>query len=126
MNVKQIFLKQLEDFIDEMCTIFPEVKKLQVFKTQYEMMKAMNSTIIIENFYTYVIPHKDKILNEDEDFFINGGGQENVSGDLIKFRDLMTDIWMNKMTPENKVIAWKYFKVFVVLSQKYNDEKTRS
>jgi hypothetical protein len=122
MDVKKIFLKQIEDFTEEMINIFPEIKSLQVFKTQYEVFKSMNSTLIIENFIKYVLPHKDKILKEDEAFFLNGGGQENVKGELMKFANVMADIWMNKMSEENKQIAWKYFKVFVILSEKYMEQ----
>ncbi len=126
MDIKKIFLKQIEDFTAEMISVFPEVKSLQVFKTQYEIFKSMNSTLIIENFIKYVLPHKDKILKEDEAFFLNGGGQENVKGELMKFANVMADIWMNKMSEENKQIAWKYFKVFVILSEKYQDEKQKT
>ncbi len=122
MDVKKIFLKQIEDFTEEMINIFPEIKSLQVFKTQYEVFKSMNSTLIIENFIKYVLPHKDKILKEDEAFFLNGGGQENVKGELMKFANGMGDSWMKKMSEENKQIAWKYFKVFVILSEKYMEQ----
>lgn len=126
MDIKKIFLKQIEDFTEEMINIFPEVKSLQVFKTQYEIFKSMNSTLILENFIKYVLPHKEKILKEDEAFFLNGGGQDNVKGELMKFANVMADIWMNKMSEDNKAIAWKYFKVFVILSEKYQKEKATS
>ncbi len=126
MDIKKIFLKQIEDFTEEMINVFPEVKSLQVFKTQYEVFKSMNSTLIIENFIKYVLPHKDKILKEDEAFFLNGGGQENVKGELMKFANVMADIWMNKMSEENKQIAWKYFKVFVILSEKYMEQNKQN
>ena len=123
MTTRQIFLKQIESFIEEMCTIFPEIKSLQVFKQQYEMLKSVNSKVIIENFITYVIPHKSEIMGENEEFFKQGGGQEFVKGDLIKFRNTMSDIWNEKLSDENKKIAWKYFKVFVLLAEKYMKEQ---
>lgn len=123
MTTRQIFLKQIESFIEEMCTIFPEIKSLQVFKQQYEMLKSVNSKVIIENFITYVIPHKNEIMAENEEFFKQGGGQEFIKGDLIKFRNTMSDIWNEKLSEENKKIAWKYFKVFVLLAEKYMKEQ---
>jgi len=121
MITKQVFLQQLENFIEEMCIIFPEMKSLQVFKQQYEMIKMADSKKLIEYFIQYILPHKENIMNENEDFFKSGGGQDFLQGknQLIKFRDTMSEIWIQKLTDENKAICWKYFKIFVLLSEKY-------
>ena len=68
-------------------------------------------------------------MSQDETFFLSGGGQEeikNTSG--LKFRDNIKKLWENEMSDENKDIIWKYFKIFVVLCEKYiievfNNEK---
>lgn len=121
MNTKQIFVQQLENFIEEICGLFPDIKSLQVFKQQYELMKMVNSKVLIENFIYYVLPHKEEIMSENEEFFKSGGGQDFLEGqkDLIKFRDTMSDIWIQKLSDANKAICWKYFKVFVLLSERY-------
>jgi hypothetical protein len=65
----------------------------------------------------------------DEDFFLNGGGQDEVKENSgLKFRDNIKTLWVNKMSDENKEIIWKYFKIFIVLCEKYilenlNNEK---
>ena len=63
-------------------------------------------------------------MTENEDFFKGGGGQEFLNGNdsLTKFRDTMSEIWLEKLSEENKKICWKYFKVFVLLSERYIQE----
>jgi hypothetical protein len=34
----------------------------------------------------------------------------------------MSEIWLEKLSEENKKICWKYFKVFVLLSERYMQE----
>lgn len=117
-------MKQIENFIEEISIIFPEITSIKVFRHQYEMLKMVNARVLIENFIRYVYPHKVEIMGENEEFFIAGGGQEFLNGNdsLTKFRDTMSDIWMQKLSEENKSICWKYFKVFILLSERYMKE----
>ncbi len=122
MQVKKVFIKQVEDFLEEISNLYPNIKTLQVFKVKYDMMKSMNSSKIIENFIKYIHPFKTQIMTEDELFFINGGGQDNIQGDMLKLRNIIRDLWIDNMSDENKKVVWKYFKVFILLSEKYKNE----
>jgi hypothetical protein len=119
-----IFMKQIENFIEEISIIFPDITSIKVFRHQYDMLKMVNPRVLIENFIRYVYPHKTEIMSENEDFFLRGGGQEFLNGNesLTKFRDTMSEIWLQKLSEENKTICWKYFKVFILLSEKYIKE----
>ena len=124
MTTRQVFMKQIENFIEEISILFPDIKSIKLFRHQYEMVKMTNPKVLIENFIQYVYPHKREIMKENEDFFKLGGGQEFLNGNdsLTKFRDTMSEIWLEKLSEENKKICWKYFKVFVLLSERYIQE----
>jgi len=120
MSVKQIFLQQTDNFITELCTIFPENGDILLFREKYNLLKSANSKLIIEYFVQYIYPHKDKILGQEESFFLEGGGQEELKGNSgLKFRDNIKTLWIGEMSDQNKDIVWKYFKIFVILCEKY-------
>jgi len=120
MSTKQIFLQQTDNFINELCTIFPKNNELLVFREKYNLIRSINSTLILEYFLKYVYPLKKKIMEEDESFFLEGGGQEELKDKSgLKFRDNITSLWIGEMSQDNKVVVWKYFKIFMILCEKY-------
>jgi hypothetical protein len=120
MSIKQILLQQIDNFIQELCTIFPRNGEILIFNEQYLVIRKANSNLIIEYFIQYVFPHKKRILEQDETFFLEGGGQEELKDtSKLKFRDNLKNLWMGNMSQENKDIVWKYFKIFVILCEKY-------
>jgi hypothetical protein len=124
MSVKGVFLKQIDNFIDELCVIFPENKDILLFSEKYYFIKNINSTLIIDYFLSYIYIYKNKINDEDESFFLEGGGQDEIKDTSgLKFRDNIKKLWLNEMSSENKEIIWKYFKVFILLCEKLLREK---
>ena len=115
-----MFLKQIDNFINELCIIFPKSKDILVLSEKYNIIKSVNSNLIIEYFVIYIYPHKNKIEEKDESFFIEGGGQDEIKDTSgLKFRDNIKTLWINEMSDENKEIIWKYFKLFMLLCEKY-------
>lgn len=129
MSIKQIFLQQTDNFINELSNIFLNNGEITLLKEKYFIIRSANSKLILEYFVEFIYPCKNQIMSQDETFFLSGGGQEeikNTSG--LKFRDNIKKLWENEMSDENKDIIWKYFKIFVVLCEKYiievfNNEK---
>ena len=124
MTTKQILLQQIDNFTSELCTIFPQNNEILLLKEKYSMVKSMNSKLVIEYIVQHIYPLKQMILEQNEDFFLNGGGQEEIKDNTgLRFRDNICKLWVSQMTDENKEIVWKYFKVFVILSEKYIKEQ---
>ena len=120
MSVKQVFIQQIDNFVNELCTIFPDSNEILMFREKYNLIRSINSTLIVEYFVQYVYPLKSKILAEDVSFFLEGGGQEELKDKSgLKFRDNITALWVGEMSDDNKVIVWKYFKIFIILCEKY-------
>lgn len=121
VQIRTVFIQQLDSFVEEISGLYPDEKEIMLFAEKYKLVKGVNNKMIIEGFIQYVLPLKTQILEKNEDFFLNGGGQEDVNKDdySMKLRDIIKNVWMNKMTDVNKEIIWKYFTVFVKLSEKY-------
>jgi len=123
MTTKQIFLQQLDNFINELCTIFPSNNDILLFREKYLLIKSANSKLVVEYFIRFIYPLKIKVMEKDESFFLDGGGQEEVKDSSgLKFRDNIKNLWISEMSDENKEIIWKYFKIFILLCEKYINE----
>ena len=120
MSTKNIIVTQITNFIDELINTYPDNNELVLFREKYNLLKSANSQLIINYFIQYIYPHKDVIKKEDEQFFLEGGGQEELNDkNGLKFRDNMKQLWTQNMSEENKKIVWKYFKTFILLIEKY-------
>ena len=120
---KQLLLQQIDNLLNDLCNTFPNNKEILLFKEKYNLLKSVNSKIIVEYFISYIYPHKDNILNEKESFFLDGGGQEEIKNEKgLKFRDNIKILWCSEMSDQNKDIVWKYFKIFILLCEKYINE----
>ena len=120
MSTKNIIITQITNFIDELINTYPKNNELIIFREKYNLLKSANSQLIINYFIQYIYPHKDIIKKEDEIFFLEGGGQEEINDkNSLKFRDNMKQLWEQNMTENNKKIVWKYFKTFILLIDKY-------
>ncbi len=122
-TTKQMLLSQLDNFFTDLCNTFPQNTELNIFKEKFLLLKKANSAIIVQYFITYIYPFKQNIFNKEESFFLDGGGQEEIKGDTgLKFRDNIKKLWLAEMSEENKEVVWKYFKVFILLCEKYINE----
>ena len=126
MSTKNIIITQITNFIDELVNTYPTNNELVLFREKYNLLRSANSQLIINYFIQYIYPHKDIIKKEDENFFLDGGGQEELNDkNGLKFRDNIKQLWQQNMSEENKKIVWKYFKTFILLIDKYIIENSK-
>jgi hypothetical protein len=120
MSVKQTFLLQIDNFLEEIKNISNENKEIMVFCEQYNMLKSINSKLIVEYFIKFVYPFNKQIREKDDNFFLQGGGQEELNDKSgLKLRDTLLNLWNNNLDPDKKEIIWKYLLVFCLLGEKY-------
>jgi hypothetical protein len=121
-SAKSFFLEQSENLITYLLSELPDNINIKMFNEKYYFAKKINSSKIINAFIKFVLPHKDKIFNRDDEFFLNGGGQEKLQKEKYKnMYDYSLDLkdnW-NGMNDEQKEIIWKYFKILVILAEKH-------
>lgn len=124
-NTKSIIINQITNLINELTSTYPNDKEMMIFKEKYNMLKSINSQLIIDYFIQYIYPYKELIKNENENFFLEGGGQEELNDkNGLRLRDNLKELWTNQMKDENKKVVWKYFKTFILLIDKYILENT--
>lgn len=119
MDIKSTFLQQTESLISQLETLFPENVDIRLFKDKYFLLKKLNSNKIIDGFICYVLPHKKKIMEKNDKFFLEGGGQDNLNNNQLNYSLNLKKLWNGKMSDVNKKIVWKYFQVLIILSEKY-------
>ncbi len=123
MSTKQTLLLQIDNFFNDLCNTFPNNKELNIFKEKFSLLRKANSSIIVDYFVMYVYPFKQNIISKDENFFLDGGGQGEITAEAgLKFRDNIKKLWVSDMSDENKEVVWKYFKVFILLCERYINE----
>jgi hypothetical protein len=73
MSTKQTLLQQIDNFMKELVSIFPKNGDILLFSEKYNLIRSANSSLIIQYFIQYVYPHKTRILNQEESYFLDGG-----------------------------------------------------
>ena len=119
MSYKSLFIEQTENLLNELCTILPDNKDMELYKEKFYIVKKANSTLIINSFIKYILKHKKNILERNETFFLNDQivKDELTEGNYSYAVNLQND-WVN-ISEENKNIIWKYFHVLILLAEKY-------
>jgi hypothetical protein len=114
------FNEQLLNFVQEMCELFPEDKKLSTFHCTLEIMRKANPREVMNQFKEYVYPFKEKLLARDESFFLNNSFIDNVKNNSSISEMLrMKEIWTSdRLTKNDKECIWNYFRVFLYLIDK--------
>ena len=113
MSFVDAFNKQMLNLLTDLSKIYPDNLHLKSVKNSLFLLIKTSPRKPITTYYTEVYVYKDKIDNEDEDFFLNF----NLKGTILEEFDYIKEIW-KEATIENKNILWKYFKVFNKLAEK--------
>jgi hypothetical protein len=121
---KSLFLQQSQNLINELKKIIPNDSNILLFEEKFYAAKKMNSDLIINAFINYVLPHKDQVMSKNEDFFLKGGGQENLGEDKDQYVLDLKDKW-GKFNDTNKAVIWKFFQVLVILSERHIIERMK-
>ena len=115
------FFKQFGDFLKQLEAMYPDDMDFPVFITTLSVLRTSNPIIVVKFVKESIVDsYKDKILNRDESFFIEE--------DYTKHGDVNLDVvqklkkYVKDMSPTSKDVVWKYFKVFILLCEKYINE----
>lgn len=123
-TTKAVFLerfnKTINEFVTQLCILCPNVSEFQTFKAGISMFLLCDSTYIQSFFNKYIASkYREQILNKDESFFLNEQYDiEDEQGYWKSFIDTICVLWTG-LSPENKETVWQYFRVLLVLNDKY-------
>lgn len=114
------FNTQMTNFVHDLVREYPKDGDFIIYGEAIETLIKVNSTHCLNNFIKYAYPYKDKILVEDDKYFIdyNVAGHIDSDGDIVKLSEKIKSIWQENCTDETKATIWKYFKVLIILAEK--------
>jgi len=131
------FNTQVENLLNDLTKIFPDFIDLKIFREKFNIVKSTNPKLILLVFLKYAYPYKKKVLDQDEAFFFffdltqevtnNKDIQKdgNVDSDYILTKALgIKELW-SIMTEQQKQTVWTYFKVLMVLCERYVAESMK-
>ena len=122
-----LLTKNIMQYIDylksqDIVTSDPKLNQMLVtFRAQYQVLVNTHPKMVLEYFTQYIYPHKEMILNNNEDYFLSleygedeGGSEASLMGALH-----IKEMWKSKFTTEHKTTTFTYFKVFIKLVERY-------
>ena len=120
LDILKLFKTNLIKFLDALIEQFPSEGDLAVLRVFLSEQIPIEDVLIV--FSNRLLPYKQMIINKDEKFFIEGDDVfKGVSSDTVSY---CKNIWLSeKITGDDKEQIWKWFKLFVNLSEKYMNVK---
>jgi hypothetical protein len=99
-------------------------KELRLIKEKFTLLRKMNPGKVVEGFLVKVYPYKKQIMDNDDSFFLQKSYDNDTKneGNLVKVLKIK-ELWEKDMDDNTKETLFNYFKVLIVLSEKYVAEK---
>lgn len=119
MSQLTAFNSQLINFIEYLNTKFPDNVQMKSYGTSIELVKKVNPRKLVEGFHQYVYPFKDKIMNNNESFFMEKDYNEDMGGtsdsmlEAIQLKSLWGTI---DLDVKNQI--FRYFQLLCLLTEK--------
>ena len=120
----RLFKDRLEAFLNVLIDQFPKEKDLVIFQLAVRG-NMLDMEDALKGFARVILPHKDMVLNKDEEFFLTKCASL-VSGTDIKSDqvDHFKRIWTsNTLTEEDRENLWKWFRLFLKIATEYDSLK---
>lgn len=116
------FCTVLKDFLTDMYKSYPD-NSLLLLKNMTDAMIFSNPRGVVKNYMLCVKSYQRKILAKDEDFFLNGELENDLSSGEYSFLldelKKICNIWRDSNTSLNtKNAIWKYLQVLINLGNK--------
>ena len=123
MKLSEI-VNKFNDYIEEMLgqlSSCVDDEDVRIYKGMFKKLRIVNSTKGIEQFIIYALPHKDKIVSQDESFFLNhdeasliNDSREESIMQTLKFKEL----W-GTLSDNSKENLFKFFQVLIYYAEEY-------
>ena len=128
------FNTQLENMLNDLLKLFPDFMEIKIFREKFLIAKKSNPKMILLVFLKYIYPYKQYILDQNDDFFLSDNLTKNISNnkEIQKDGDVDNEYILTKalnikqlwkrMDQVEKETLWMYFKVLIVLCERYVGE----
>jgi hypothetical protein len=116
------FFEQFTSFSKELCEMYPDDSDFSLFATSLSLMKMTNPSMVIKYVVDNVLQYEDKIMSNDESFFMQNEFSEYQSDiDMDVFAKLKQ--YIEKMSSSSKANVWKYIQNILRLAKAIHAEK---
>lgn len=107
----KLFNDTIDSLFDYLIEAFPLYKSdVLLSKSSVLLIRRGNPRIIIQQFIEFVEPYKDKLLNCDEQFFLNFDKNINIPKEHIMYGFKLRGIWRSSdISINQKTMLWLYF-----------------
>ena len=122
----RLFKHKLLTFLDILIEQFPKERDFPLLKLGIKTrMVSVKDTL--KEFTAGILPHKEMVLNKDEEFFLTKcgsllSGTEVTTDELDHFKKIWTS---DSLTEDDKENLWKWFKLFLDIDIKYYKFRNR-
>jgi len=101
-------------------------KEFALTKEKFLLLRKTNPRKVIEGILVFVYPYREQIMNNDESFFLKKDYQNDTKdeGHLVKALRIK-ELWESDMDDQTKMNLFNYFKVFIVLAERYVAENIK-
>jgi hypothetical protein len=109
-------IDQFTTFVSELSEMYPEDPDFEMFLTSVKLIKSTNPSLIVSYIYDNTIQYEERILNKDEQFFLDNTfdkHEEPVDMDILK----KMKQYYSSMNPASKNNVWTYCQNIVRLAK---------
>lgn len=107
-------------FTDDLIETFPEENDFKVYKRALTILKSANAKKMCVIFKSYSQIYREKILNQDESFFLTNDYSEikEANDDENTVEQVINKLkkYWGELSDENKAKIWKYLETLIKLS----------
>ena len=121
IEILRLFREKIIDFFDALIEQFPNEGDFIMLRILVEDAPVEAT---IKNFYKVVFPHSEMITSKNEKFFLEKCPEilKSIPGSSIETNKIehFKRVWLSPiLTDEDKEQMWKWFNLFLNLSQQY-------
>lgn len=101
-------------------------KELSLTKEKFVLLRKTNPRKVVEGVLVFVYPYKKQIMENDETFFLQKDYNNDTKdeGHLVKALKIK-ELWDTDMDEVTKQNLFNYFKVLIVLAERYVAENAK-
>jgi len=116
--------EKIKSFNEILCSFLIQIAPLvgSTYHSRIQVIIKCNSSLPIEQFLVYALPHRDKILNRDETYFIDktisyveeGNNKKSKLDEILRLQNIYF-----KLDEKSKSNVWDIFQAMLVLGEEY-------
>ena len=116
ISLMNAMFDQFTSFLSELIEMYPDDPDFSIFLTTVKLMRNTNPSLVVKYIYDNTNSFEEKILNKDENFFLDYSFSEYSSDvDLNIFAKLKQ--YLKTMSQSSKDNVWKYIQNIYRLSK---------